>query len=488
MLEPSPERPFSCESATKAEVAIPRESQRLQQMDDSFRAILMLTGPLVLSSTGFMFMHIFDAIMLSWYSKQAIAVVGAASMSGFVIIGFFTGITSYTATFVAQYMGAQREDRVGAAVWQGIYVGLAAGVLVVALGLLVARPLFHWVGHGAELELLEARYFRIMCYGAPFSLVGAALSGFFSGRGDNRTLMLVQLCGFVCNSLFSYAAIFGHCGLPESGAAGAAFATAVAQGAMAVTLFILYLRPAHLRRFQTWSSRALDWKLTRRMLYFGAFNGLRSITELLAWTIFLFFIGRLGEDAMAITNIVWRLNGIAFFPLIGLSTAIATLVGYMQGSERSDRAERVTWRGVLMAEGWMLFAATLFLLLPRQLLGLFGSGGTSAELAPLIETGVSLLRFVALYCLLDGLNIVFLGALQGAGDTRWTLFASVALHLIFLTTLVLLDSYYRNLYAFWTTATAFVMLQAIVWMARFRTEKWKSMRVIEAEAQPAIVS
>jgi MATE family multidrug resistance protein len=475
------------ESTTEAQTAVPpRESQRLHHMDDSYAAILLLTGPLVLSSTGLMFMHLFDAIMLSWYSRQAIAVVGAASMSAFLVICFFIGIASYTTTFVAQYMGAGRQDRVGAAVWQGIYVGLAAGALVAALGTVIAKPLFHWVGHAPALEVLEARYFLIMCYGSTFSLVGSAVSGFFSGRGDNRTLMLVQLGGFICNSFLSYAAIFGHWGLPEFGAVGAAYATAVAQAAVALILFILFLRRTHRERFQTWSSRGLNIKLTRRMMYFGSFSGLRAVTELLGWTLFLFFIGRLGEDPLAITSIVWRLNGIAFFPLIGLSTAIATLVGYMQGSQRSDRAEVVTWRGVLMAEAWMLFAASLFVLIPRQLLSLFTSGEMAVEFAPLIETGVVLLRFVALYCLLDGLNIVFLGALQGAGDTRWTMYASAVLHLAFLTALFVLDSHYRNLYAFWTAATAFVMLQAGVWLSRFQTKKWKSMRVIEVDTPEAI--
>ena len=477
MLDPVSETP---EIQTPLPTAAPAsESQRIDQLDDSFYAILMLTGPLVLSSTGLMLMHLYDAMLLSRYSKQAIAVVGSASMAAYVMISFFIGITAYTATFVAQYMGARRPERVGPAVWQGIYVALAAGVLIAIDGTLVAPPLFHWVNHGAALELLEQRYFRIMCYGATFSLIGAALSGFFSGRGDNRTLMVVQIGGFVINAILSYCAIFGRLGLPELGACGAATATACAQGCVTLMLAIIFLSPKHRANYQTWTSRAFDWELLKRMSYYGAFNGLRAVTELLAWTLFLCFVGRLGEDVMAITNIVWRLNGIAFFPLIGLSTAIATLVGHAQGRQDSRRAEVVTWRGVIMAECWMLFAASLFVLLPRQLLSVFMGGEGAADLAPMIETGATLLRFVALYCLLDGLNIVFMGALQGAGDTRWTLIASFILHVIFLTSLFVIDKYYQNLFTFWTAATTFVMLQAGVWVLRFRTGKWKAMRVIE---------
>ncbi len=484
MLDPAPDVPEIQKTEFESSASVPRESQRLDHMDqlgDSYYAILLLTGPLVLSSTGLMLMHIFDAVLLSRYSKQAIAVVGSASMAAFVLISFFIGITAYTATFVAQYMGARRPERVGPAVWQGIYVALAAGVFTSLVGTLIAPPLFHWVNHGPALELLEQRYFRIMCYGATFSLLGAALSGFFSGRGDNRTLMIVQLSGFVINAGLSYCAIFGRLGLPELGALGAATATACAQGCVTLMLSVIFLSPRHRANYQTWTSRAFDWALLKRMTYFGAFNGMRAVTELLAWTLFLCFVGRLGEDVMAITNIVWRLNGIAFFPLIGLSTAIATLVGHAQGRQDSRRAEIITWRGVIMAEGWMLFAASLFVLFPRPLLNLIMGGEGASELAPMIETGTSLLRFVALYCLLDGLNIVFMGALQGAGDTRWTLIASFILHVIFLTALFVIDAYYQNLLIFWTAATSFVMLQAGVWVLRFKSGKWKSMRVIEGD-------
>jgi MATE family multidrug resistance protein len=125
----------------------------------------------------------------------------------------------------------------------------------------------------------------------------------------------------------------------------------------------------------------------------------------------------------------------------------------------------------------MLIAASLFVLIPQQFLSIFSG---PEDFDKVMTIGVVLLRFVALYCVLDGLNIIFLGALQGAGDTRWTLFASVVLHLIFVAVLVTLEQLQMDLYAFWGAATAFVMLQAFVWMARFKSGAWKKMQVIEA--------
>jgi len=40
---------------------------------------------------------------------------------------------------------------------------------------------------------------------------------------------------------------------------------------------------------------------------------------------------------------------------------------------------------------------------------------------------LELLKFVALYCLFDALQIIFVGALKGAGDTRFILFNTIVI-------------------------------------------------------------
>ena len=92
---------------------------------------------------------------------------------------------------------------------------------------------------------------------------------------------------------------------------------------------------------------------------------------------------------------------------------------------------------------------------------------------------VVLLRFVAAYCLVDAVNVVVVSALQGAGDTNWTLAASSLVYAIFLTVLWSLQRSGAGLYALWTTATLFVLVLAVVMLARFHSGRWKTMTVVE---------
>lgn len=478
--QPEPRMDHFRAGVEPAEIGALEASAPVQAPQGSYGEIFRLAGPMVLSSMGLMLMQFVNALFLSWYSQEAVAAVVPASMAAYVAVGLFLGVAGYTSTFVAQYTGAGRPERAGASVWQGVYFSLASGAFVAAFALL-AGPLFRWAGHEPGVQELERRYFEISCWSAPLALLGGALSGYFSGRGETRTLMAAQLLAFAVNIFLDYGLIFGHLGMPEWGLIGAAVATAVAQAVLAAALAALFLWPRSQRTPSIWDTRGFDRALFLRLLRFGFPQGARFVVELFAWTMFLFFVGRLGTGELAATGIAWRINGLAFVPVIGLSTAIATLVGQAQGSHRPDLAARSTYRGLLVGEAWMLASAALFFLFPRELIEFF-HGTVQAQTDDwerTVEMGIAMLRFVALYCLLDGFNIVLMGALQGAGDTRWTLVVSFVLHAAFLASLLALDTWHASLLAYWGDAAAFVMLQAFVWLARFRSGQWRRMRVIE---------
>jgi multidrug resistance protein, MATE family len=443
----------------------------------SYGGIIKLALPLILSMSSVMLMQFTDALFLSWYSADAIAAVVPAAMAAFLLSSALTSTAGYTSTFVAQYVGANRPGRVAAAVWQGIYFSVLSGI-VLALVSLGAGPLFTWVGHAKAIQGMEVCFFSIMCWGGFFFVAATALSGFFSGLGKTSMVMAVNIAGLLTNVVLDYVMIFGKIGFPRLGVAGAALATVASQALIALVFALLFLRRANRSRWATWSSRAFDRPLFFRLIRFGFPGGMRFSLEMAGWTVFVFFVGRIGPIELAATNIAWRINGIAFFPVIGLSQAIAILVGNAQGSMRPDLSAKVAWRGTVLSQAWMIAMAVVFLVFPKQLFGIF-AGSDPATISQFASLGPLLLRFVALYCLVDALNYVFIAVLVAAGDTRWTFFASIALNALFVAGLVAADVLYKTLIAEWVVATAFVMVQAVIWFARFLQGKWKTLRVIE---------
>jgi MATE family multidrug resistance protein len=92
---------------------------------------------------------------------------------------------------------------------------------------------------------------------------------------------------------------------------------------------------------------------------------------------------------------------------------------------------------------------------------------------------VVLLRLVALYCVVDSFNFVILGALQSAGDTRWTLIASIIMFGSFMGVMTVADTLKLGFYIEWMIMAGFVFVFALIWLWRFMSGKWKTIEVIE---------
>lgn len=449
-----------------------------QKEQPFWREILTISVPLIFSMTSVVLMQFVDALFLSWFSADAIAAVVPAGMASYFLICPFQGTAGFTSTLVAHYVGASRPHSAASAAWQGLYLSLISGSIVFALGF-TAGPLFNWVNHSEGIKILEMRYFAITCWGALPTIASAAISGFFTGQGKTRAVMVVQLLGFAVNAVLDYLLIFGKFGFPQWGIDGAAVATVAAQLFIAVVLFLLFFFSGKTKT-AVWSDRAFDPELFKRLMRFGIPNGLRLGFEMLAWTVFVLFIGRIGDVELAATNIAFRINGFAFFPIIGLGQAMGILVGQAQGRQDPVRAEKLTYAGFFMAEIWMILLSAIFLLFPETIYGFFRSGNQLSQFETISSTGIILMRFVAVYSLLDACNIIFVTSLQSAGDTRWTMLTSLIANSLFLSVLAVADKLKMGLWVQWSAATAFVMMIALTWWFRFRSGKWKQIRVIES--------
>jgi multidrug resistance protein, MATE family len=449
----------------------------------SYRRLFTVAGPLVLAQMCMMAMQFTDRLILARYSEPSIAAIGPAFLLFLTFAGVFIGITGYTSTFVAHYIGANRPDRVGPSIWQGFYLSLIGSVPVM-LAPLIAYPIFHWFKHSPELIREEMIYLTIHCLGAPLFLMVSALTGFFSGRNDNLRVMAAQFAGVIMNLVLCLLLVPGNTALhiPEMGIAGAGIATVVSQVGILIPMCIMFFTQDMRTKFNTWQGKSLDIRLLRRIFAFGFPSGMRFSCDLLVWASFFLFIGGLGDAESAASNIVHGLNTFAFFPLIGVMMAVSVLVGQAQGALRSDLAEKVGWRGLFVGQAWMLVWALIFVLFPDPLISLFHSEKSKIspeEFAHLAQMCKILLRFVAVYCIVDGVNIILMGALQGAGDTKWTLWVSASLHAVFFTTMVVLTHYHVGLNALWAVATGFIFILAIVWIIRFKSGAWKRIQVIE---------
>lgn len=464
------------------------------------KELLKLALPLIVSQSFATVQIFIDTVLLAWHDPREMTATLPAMLWFWQLFGLLQVTAGYTSTFVAQYTGANRPHRVGPAVWQGIHFGVVAGLLFLLM--IPLAPFLMTLGqHTPELQRHETTYLQCLSFAALPMLVMAAVNGFFSGRGQTWTVLLVEVFGTLVNVALALVFIFGEAGVPklglpgipgvpELGIAGAGWATVAGSWAAALLAVSLFLRKKYRTEFASLKGWRPEGELFRRLMKFGGPAGMQVFQDVMVFNVFVLAVGALGEAAAGASTLAVRLNMIAFLPMMGLGQAVCILVGQRLGGDRPDLAEKSTYTGLRWMFGYMCAVAAVYLLLPRALVSLFAGDREIGDFEAVAALVPNLLICVATYSLAEAFNLAFAFALRGAGDTKFvsrlTFVLGWPIMVIPTLLLVWLVPGMTALYWAWGFATAYIFVMAVCFWWRFRGGKWKTMRVIEAApAEPA---
>ena len=437
-------------------------------------ALLKFAGPMILSTSAITLMQIIDAFVLSRYSSEAVAAIGPSGMAVVLFQGLLFGTAGYAGTFVAHNHGRGDAAGVRSSAWLGIHTALFSGILALMAAWPLAQ-LFHAAGHEPSVASSESTYFWICMAGSIFPVLGSALAGWLSGIGRPAVVTVVTFFSLSINAVLAWGLVLGVWGLPRMGIAGAALATVAAQFTASILYLVMFIRSGG---FADHTARRFSWPEYRHFLGLAAPMGLRISVELTAWTLFLVIVGRLGTVELAASSIAFRINGLAFFPALGLGQAAGVLVGHARGAGHDDEVPGIAWQSLAVCEIWMLLMAALFATASAPLMSIFS--GSGPESGQIVVTGAVLMKFVAFYCIFDAANVMTGCVLSSVGDTNWVARSFLVCSSVFLLLLWLVDRSCPGLMAEWSLATAFVLITAVVWILRFSGGAWRKILVLHS--------
>lgn len=391
-------------------MSVPERPPALPESIDH-KTVIKLAWPLVVSMLSYTAMGLVDTLFVGRLGTAPLAAVGLAAVVVFLLQAFPMGLMAGARVVVSQGHGAGDADRARRAARLAVVVGLGLGGLGALVGSLGAPLLSAMGAEGAVLEHGEG-YLRVRMLGAPGVLLTWAVGAWFQGRGDTRTPMRATLLANALNVLLDPIFIFGWGPLPALGVEGAALTTSLA---FTLNGLILATRAHAGLRGPPPGRRDLDalWRL-------GSPIGARYVLDVASFVLFAAVLARVGEVALAAHVVVVRVASVSFLPGNAIAEAAGVLVGQAVGAARPALA-RQAWRSaVTLALGVMGACSVLFVAVPEALLRPFGAADA------VLATGVALLRVAAAFQIADAVAVVGLGVLNGAGDTRFTMRASVA--------------------------------------------------------------
>lgn len=376
------------------------------------REVARIAWPIVIAMLSYTAMDVADTLFVGWVGKTELAAVGLATMAIFLLNSLFMGTLHGTKVLSSQATGATRHEEAKAAGWAGVFLALPFGVLVAFLALF-GGFIFAVMGGPAAVQALAGDYFGVRAMGAAFLYVMVATCDYFQGTGDTRTPMKINLIANAANIALDPLLIFGLGPIPAMGVEGAALATIMAQALgmlLAIVLFVGRVGPAKLP----------GWPLVKRLVSLGFPMGVRAGLGIGAFTAFTALLARMGEDQLAAHQIAIKVISISFLPGYGLSETATILVGQYVGARRFEAAHRAFRSAMIIAAGLMGTCAVAFFSLGGNLVGVFNSDPT------VVALGAKLLFIGAFFQVFDAVAMVATGALNGTGDTRFTMWIGIA--------------------------------------------------------------
>jgi len=442
------------------------------------KRLLYISLPMVISHATDTIMMFADRLFLSRLGVQYLSAALSGGITLFMVSSLFVGSVGYTNAIVAQLYGANRKKDCSVAAVQGMLLALVCYPLILGISPL-ARYLFIVAGQTPVQVALAYEYFQALIFGSIFLVLRFAISGFFLGIGRTKVVMAASFVAMVVNIPANYVLIFGKFGFPALGLTGAAIGTIFGNMAAVLILITVYLRRANRREFETHRGFRFAHGSMRTLVRFGVPAGFEMFLNVAAFNLFIQFMYSYGTQVAAAVTITFNWDIVAFIPMLGMSHATTALVGQFMGARDFAQARRSAYVALRVAWIYSGTMVLVFLTLAGVLVKVFTSGfdGNAEEITRLATV---LLRLAAIYVLADSAQLIFAGALRGAGDTRWVMRVSVGLHWVFtVLAIVLIRVVHVNPIVAWISFIVFIVFMGVAMFFRFRGNRWQEIRMIE---------
>jgi putative MATE family efflux protein len=408
----------------------------------------------------------------------AVAGVGLASTVNSLPPIIFNGIVNAMLALIARHHAMGNHKRANLAAGQGL-------LLTILLGALFGIPPWIWakeivVSLGAEGAVVEPAtdYLAIMSAGTVTMFLLLHVTGALRAVGNSAVPVILLVGSNVLNVGLDFWWVLGGWGVPQMGAAGAAWATVVSRGiCAAVGLALLYrgVGGLRLRRF-AWS-----WGPMLTILKVGIPSCGQWVVRMVACGYLMYFLAEAavnaGEDlaaAQAAFSVGIRLDTLALFSGFGWGAAAATIVGQNLGRGLKERALQASWIALGLNMAMMLLFAGAFVLFADPLIGFMGfdaaSGGEAVRRIGRTYLYVSASGYVYL-----AVALVISQAMAGAGATRFAMLLELVAYGIagwFLANWAAGRADDFGLRGLWLVAVVVHLAVAIAYVVWFRRGTW----------------
>lgn len=369
------------------------------------KRMMFFALPLLLGNLFQQLYNTVDSLIVgNFLGSSALAAVSSSGSLIFMLIGFLSGISAGAGVVISQYFGAEDVPNIQRAVHTTVAFGIAAGLLMTIVGILLSPQILAWMGTPESVMPESISYLQIYFSGSLGFVLYNVFVGILQAVGDSRHPLYYLMASSVINLVLDILFI----GFFHTGVGGAALATVISQVFSAILCFVQLLRTKESYQLRL-SSIRFDLPMLGRIIRIGLPSGVQNSIIAFANVVVQSYINAFGEMAMAEYGAYTKIEGFAFLPINSFTMAMTTFVGQNLGAGQTERTRKGARFGILVTVVMAELIGVIVMLFAPQLIAAFDS--TPA----VVQFGVEKARTAALfYCLLAYSHSVA-SVIRGAG-------------------------------------------------------------------------
>jgi putative MATE family efflux protein len=437
------------------------------------KKVLELAGPSLTEMVLMNLVQMLNMIMVGRVGAEAVAAVGLTNQPVFFALAAFMALNVGTTAIVARSIGAGNYKEANQAAQQTFILNILMAIVIIFISFSYAEEVLIFMGAEPAVLAEGVAYAQIIFLSLGFITLSMSLTAVLRGAGDTVTPMRINVFSNILVVVIGFPLIYGYFGLPAMGVVGAAIATAIARFTATVWVIYVLFSGKFVIQLSLKKLWMFDSVLIKRIVNIGLPAAGEQFALRGGQIIFARIVAGLGTITFAANQICFSILGLTFMPGMAFAIAATTLVGQGLGANRPELAEKFGWETRKIG---MFVAGTigiLFVIFAPYIMMLY----TNEQ--AVVEQGAVALRVIGLVQVAQATQFILAGALRGAGDTKYPLYAMfigvwgfrVALCLLF----VLVFEW--GILGAWLAIAIDQIVRSFIIFFRYKSGKWKTIKV-----------
>lgn len=301
---------------------------------DPKKAILRLSGPMMIAMVVQTLYNLVDAIWVSGLGADALAAVGLFFPFMMFLMGFSNGIGIGGGSAVSRRIGERKKEAADNTALHTLVLTVVIGAVMSFPFLPILPKIFSMMGATGNVNKMATGYSRVIVGGALLLFFSNMANNLLRAEGDAKRSMYAIVLGSVLNIILDPIFIY----LLKMGVVGAAWATIISIGITAIILFIwlFYKRDTYINlRFSEFKPNK---SIVGEILRVGVPASFSMISMSIAmYLLNMIIIKASGTNGVAVFTSGWRIVSLGTIPLMGIATGVTAVVASSYGEKNINK-------------------------------------------------------------------------------------------------------------------------------------------------------